>query len=230
MIPSYKISEEDKILDLIQKAPGNFFALNSPNEIILPARFYKDKRADFWKEAKTLLNSELTQNGTFIIMNGTTRKVKPIISLQKGNQSENPAPVIVMEERSDIALVKENAELKAKLHYLELQLAELQENLEDAETSLDEAPEVTPEKNPWLSLAEQLAPAAGQILGAIAAKYLQPTPTPTQAPQQYAPQYRKPTGSGYYSANAMESRNPGGNAQFDFEQVQSEGPNSSGDI
>jgi hypothetical protein len=131
-----------------------------------------------------------------------------------------------MEERSDIALVKENAELKAKLHYLELQLSELQENLEDAETSLDEAPEVTPEKNPWLSLAEQLAPAAGQILGAIAAKYLQPTPTA----QQYEPIYRKPAGSGYNSSNAMEGRNPGRDAQFDINQVQSEGFDSAGDV
>jgi hypothetical protein len=230
MIPSFKISEDEKVLELISKAPGNFFALNSPNETILPARFYKDRRPDFWKEAKALLTSELTQNGTYIIMNGTTRKVKPIISLQKGDKSDNPAPVIVMEERSDIALVKENAELKAKLHYLELQLAELQENLEDAETSLDEAPEVTPEKNPWLSLAEQLAPAAGQILGAIAAKYLQPTPTQTQTPQQYAPIYRTPTGGGYNRANAMESGNPGRDAQFNFDQVPSEGPNSSGNI
>jgi hypothetical protein len=228
MIPSFKISEDEKVLELISKAPGNFFALNSPNETILPARFYKDRRPDFWKEAKALLNSELTQNGTYIIMNGTTRKVKPIISLQKGDKSDNPAPVIVMEERSDIALVKENAELKAKLHYLELQLAELQENLEDAETTLDEAPEVTPEKNPWLSLAEQLAPAAGQILGAIAAKYLQPTPTPTA--QNYAPQYRKPTGGGHYSANAMESGNPGRDAQFDIDPVQSEGFDSTGNV
>jgi hypothetical protein len=133
-----------------------------------------------------------------------------------------------MEERSDIALVKENAELKAKLHYLELQLAELQENLEDAETTLDEAPEVTPEKNPWLSLAEQLAPAAGQILGAIAAKYLQPTPTPTA--QQYEPIYRKPAGSGYNSTNVMEGRNPGRDAQFDIDPVQSEGFNSTGNV
>jgi hypothetical protein len=228
MIPSFKISEDEKVLELISKAPGNFFALNSPNETILPARFYKDRRPDFWKEAKALLNSELTQNGTYIIMNGTTRKVKPIISLQKGDKSDNPAPVIVMEERSDIALVKENAELKAKLHYLELQLSELQENLEDAETSLDEAPEVTPEKNPWLSLAEQLAPAAGQILGAIAAKYLQPTPTST--PQNYAPQYRTPTGSGYNSANAMENRNPGRNVEFNSNPVQGQGFDSTGDV
>lgn len=228
MIPSFKISEDEKILELVSKAPGNFFALNSPNETILPARFYKDKRPEFWKEAKTLLSSDLTQNGTYIIMNGTTRKVKPIISLQKGDKSDNPAPVIVMEERSDIALVKENAELKAKLHYLELQLAELQENLEDAETSLDEAPETTPEKNPWLSLAEQLAPAAGQILGAIAAKYLQPTPTPTA--QQYAPEYRKPTGNGYNSTNAMESGNFGRNVKPDFNPLQSEGPDSSSNV
>lgn len=228
MIPSFKISEEEKILDLIEKAPGNFFALNSPNEIILPARFYKDKRPEFWKMAKTLLTSELTQNGTFIIMNGTTRKVKPIISVQKGDKADNPAPVIVMEEKSDIALVKENAELKAKLHYLELKLAELTESLEDAETSLDEAPETPPEKNPWLSLAEQLAPAAGQILGAIAAKYL--TPTPTQHNQQYEPIYRQPTGGGHYSANAMESRHPGRNAEFNPNPVPGEGFNSSGNV
>ena len=228
MIPSFKISEDDKVLELISKAPGNFFALNTPNETILPARFYKDKRPEFWNKAKTLLNSELTQNGTYIIMNGTTRKVKPIISLQKGDKSDNQAPVIVMEERSDIVLVKENAELKAKLHYLELQLAELQENLEDAETSLDEAPEVTPEKNPWLALAEQLAPAAGQLIAGIAAKYLNPQQqTP---PQNYEPQYRKPTGSGYYSTNAMEGRNFGRNAEPDFNPVQSQGFDSTGNV
>lgn len=230
MIPSFKVSEEEKILELIQKAPGNFFALNSPNETILPARFYKDKRPDFWQMAKTLLNSELTQNGTFIIMNGTTRKVKPIISVQKGDKSENPAPVIVMEEKSDIALVKENAELKAKLHYLELQLAELQENLEEAETSLEEAPETPAEKNPWLSLAEQLAPAAGQILGAIAAKYLAPQTPPTQQATNYEPIYRQPTGSRHYSSNAMESGHAGRNAEFNPDPVQSERFDSTGNV
>jgi hypothetical protein len=83
MIPSFKISEDEKVLELISKAPGNFFALNSPNETILPARFYKDRRPDFWKEAKALLNSELTQNGTYIIMNGTTRKVKQLFPFKK---------------------------------------------------------------------------------------------------------------------------------------------------
>lgn len=230
MIPSFKISEDEKILELISKAPGNFFALNSPQETIIPARFYKDQRQDFWKNAKSILASELTQNGTYIIMNGTTRKVKPLISVQKGDKSENSAPVIVMEERSDIALVKENAELKAKLHYLELQLAELQENLEEAETSLDEAPETAPEKNPWLSLAEQLAPAAGQILGAIAAKYLQPTTPATQTPQQYAPIYRQPTGGGHNRANAMESGHIRRNAEFDSNTLQSEGFDSSANV
>ena len=228
MIPSFKISEDEKIQELISKAPGNFFALHSPQETIIPARFYKDQRPEFWKNAKSILASELTQNGTYIIMNGTTRKVKPLISVQKGDKADNSAPVIVMEERSDIALVKENAELKAKLHYLELQLAELQENLEDAENTLEEAPETPAEKNPWLTLAEQLAPAAGQILGAIAAKYLQPQQPIT--PQQYEPIYRTPTGSRSNSPGTMENGNPRRNAEFDSNPVPGEGFNSSGNL
>lgn len=230
MIPNLKISDEKEILELIGKTPGNFFSLHSQSETIIPPRFYKDKRPEFWKEAKTYLESKLAGDGTYIIMSGTSRKVKPIISILKGEKSDSPAPIIVMEEKSDIALVKENAELKAKLHYLELQLAELQENLEDAETSLDEAPITTPEKNPWLSLAEQLAPAAGQILGAIAAKYLQPTTAPTQTPQQYAPIYRQPTGSGHNSTNAMESGHIRRNAEFNSNKIQSEGFNSSANV
>lgn len=229
MIPNLKISDEKEILELIGKTPGNFFSLHSQSETIIPPRFYKDKRPEFWKEAKTYLESKLAGDGTYIIMSGTSRKVKPIISVLKGEKSDSPAPIIVMEEKSDIALVKENAELKAKLHYLELQLAELQENLEDAETSLDEAPEPEAVKNPWLSLAEQLAPAAGQILGALAAKYLAPAPA-TQQNIQYEPIYRKPAGSGLDSASSMEDRNIRRNAEPNFNQVSSEGLNSSDDL
>lgn len=225
MIPNFKISEDKKILELIEKTPGNFFALNSPQEVIIPARFYKDKRAEFWKIAKTNLESELQPNGTYIIMSGTTRKVKPLISVQKGEKSENQAPVIVMEDRSDIALVKENAELKAKLQYLELQLADLQADLEETEESLEEAPKEET-KNPWLALAEQLAPAAGQILAGIAAKYMATPQTPTN----YGPQYRTPTGSRHTGANAMESGHAGRNAEFDNNPLQSQGFNSSPDV
>jgi hypothetical protein len=228
MIPNLTLNEETRISDLLNKAPGNFFALNSGEEPRIPARYYKDKRGEFWNAAKSYLNSDLAGNGIFTIMAGTTRKVKPAFTIQKGDSS-TAAPVIFMNEpKTDIALVKENAELKAKLHYLELQLADLQENLEDAETSLEEAPESDPQKNPWLALAEQLAPAAGQLIAGIAAKYLTPQqPTP---PQQYAPEYRTPTRSGYNSADAMESRNFGRNAEPNINPVQSAGFDNSSDV
>jgi len=220
MIPVFTLSEDSKILELIGKTPGNFFALAEGNNSIIPPRFYKDKRPEFWKDAKTYLTSDLAQNGNYTIMSGTSRRVKPIFSVQKGEKSNQPAPVIVMEERSDIALVKENAELKAKLHYLELQLAELQESLEDAETTLEEGPEKEPEKNPWFALAEQLAPAAGQLIAGLAAKYLTPQPTP-QNFQNNGPQYRTPTGGGFNSASPMENRNFRGDAEFNSNTVQS---------
>jgi hypothetical protein len=204
MISTFTLTDDDKIQELISKAPGNFFALQDGNKSIIPPRFYKDKRSEFWRDAKTYLSSDLAQNGIYTIMSGTSRKTAPIFNIQKGDKSNQPAPVIVMEDKSDIALVKENAELKAKLHYLELQLQELQESLEDAESTLEEGPEKETEKNPWLSLAEQLAPAAGQILAGIAAKYLQPTPGTLSAPI-YEPIYRTPTGSRPDSPGTMEN-------------------------
>lgn len=220
-LPNLSINQPDKILALINEAPGNFFSLEANNSAVLPAKFYKDNRSDFLTRLNGYLNSDLSAEGIYTINNGTTRKVRPIFYVQKGI---NNAPAVIQsvmkEEKSDIALVKENAELKAKVQYLELQLADLQEALEEAETDLSEAPEPEKKDNPWLSLAEQIAPVAGQILAAVAAKYLQPDQK-TDGTQNR---------SGNDRAGNVAVRYPRTNAQLNFNQVQGQQPDNSGDL
>lgn len=220
-LPNLTLSQAPKILALINEAPGNFFALEANGTTVLPAKYYKDNRNEFLTRANGYLNSELSSDGIYTINNGTTRKVRPIFYIQKGI---NTQPAIIQapmkEEKSDLALVKENAELKAKVQYLELQLADLQEALEEAETDLSEAPDPAEKPNPWYALAEQLAPVAGQIISVVAAKYLQPDI------QNNGTQ----NGSGNDRPRNVEMRYPRTNAQFDSNQVQSEQPNNSGNL
>ena len=131
-----------------------------------------------------------------------------------------PAPIIIQDKQSsDINLVKENAELKAKLHYLELQLAELQDQLEESEKELSEAPDPVEKPNPWLSLAEQLAPAAGQIIAALAAKII--TPNNNDQPTNRA---------GGTQSNPVEVRYPRPDAYYTSSQVPGRKPNNPGDL
>jgi hypothetical protein len=169
-------TDRSKILELINQAPGDYFSLSGSSQTPYKVRNYKGKRQDFFEKLTAHLNSELSTDGFYQVKNGTNTKVNPLFIIQKGSGSATTSPIIIQEkESSDISLVKENAELKAKLHYLELQLAELQEQLEDSEKELSEAPDPAEKPNPWLSLAEQLAPAAAQIIGALAAKIISPS-------------------------------------------------------
>jgi hypothetical protein len=175
MIPTINYTDRNKILELINQAPGNYFALKGSTGIKIRTAFYKEKRQSFFEKLMEWLGSDLAGEGYYQVMNGSSKTTEPIFMIQKGSLSGSQAPIIIQEkESSDIQLVKENAELKAKLHYLELQMAELQESLEDSEKALEEAPDPVEKPNPWLSLAEQLAPAAAQIIGALAAKLITP--------------------------------------------------------
>ena len=53
-------------------------------------------------------------------------------------------------------------------------MSQMQEDLSLSEKELEEAPDPAEKPSPWLQLAEQLAPAIGQVLGALAAKMLNP--------------------------------------------------------
>ena len=170
-LPNLPVGSDAKILQLINEAPGNFFSLEANGAAVLPAKFYKDSRPDFLQRLNTYLLSDLSADGVYTINNGTTRKVRPIFYVQKGI-SQTPATIPMKEDKSNIELVKENAELKAKLHYLQKQFDDLSADLEETEADLEEAP-VSTEKNPWHILAENLAPVAGQLLAAMCAKYLQ---------------------------------------------------------
>lgn len=212
-LPNLSLNQPDKILALINEAPGNFFSLEANGSAVLPAKFYKDNRPEFLTRLNGYLNSDLSAEGIYTINNGTTRKVRPIFYVQKGINNV-PAVIqsVMKEEKSDIALVKENAELKAKVQYLELQLADLQEALEEAETDLSEAPDPEKKENPWLTLAEQIAPLAGQILASIATKFLQPENINNG----------EQTRVGNFRQGSVEMRYPRGNVKFNPSQVPGE--------
>jgi hypothetical protein len=172
MTPIFQISEEDKIKDLLTKAPGSYFSLaDSGGTVLIPAAFYKTNRNDFWERVKMFLNSDLAITGFYSVLNGSTRKVRPLFLIQKGNPDTKPEVIMAPIEKPNIELVKENAELKAELAYLKLRMSELEEDLEE-ETDLAEQVEEEKEKKPsiWESLAEQLLPLAAPIATALITK------------------------------------------------------------
>jgi len=215
MLPTINFSDKSKILELINQAPANYFGLKSSSGMKIRTKSYKDKRQDFYNEVSNFLNSDLSQEGFYQVMNGSNKGSlqKPIFAIQKGAAGmANPQIIIQEKNSSDINLVKENAELKAKLHYLELQLAELQESLEDSEKELSEAPDPAEKPNPWFTLAEQLAPAAAQIIGALAAKIISPDNESTirsGAAQQRPVEVRYPRTDAQFNPGAVPSQRPG---------------------
>lgn len=218
MIPTINFSDRTKILELINQAPGNYLGLKGSTGMKIRTAYYKGKRQEFFSKLMEWMNSDLAGEGFYQIVNGSNKVTEPIFIIQKGASGmSNPQIIIQEKESSDISLVKENAELKAKLHYLELQLAELQEHLEDSEKELSEAPDPTEKPNPWLSLAEQLAPAAAQIIGALAAKIISPENESTIRP-------------GTAQSRPVEVRYPRTNAQFDPGSIPGQRPDHSNDL
>jgi len=217
-LPNLSLGSDSKILALINEAPGNFFSLEANGSAVLPAKFYKDNRPEFLTRLNGYLNSDLSAEGIYTINNGTTRKVRPIFYIQKGT-NQALASIPMKEDKSNLELVRENAELKARLNYLELQFNDLQEQLAETESELSEAPDPNPAPNPWASLAESIAPVAGQILAAMAAKYLTPN---TNEQSQNRP--------GTASAGTVAVRYPRRNVEPIADQVQGAEPNYSGDL
>lgn len=215
MIPTISHTDRKKITELVNQAPGNYFGLKGSSGPKINLAYYKGKRDEFIQRLTDWLNSDLAGEGIYQVQNGSNKKTEAIFLIQKGTGSMGSAPIIIQEkDNSDINLVKENAELKAKLHYLELQLAELQDQLAESEAALDEAPEPTEKVNPWLALAEQLAPAVGSIISAVAANYINNGVKPPGAVQ---PQ-------------PMAVRYPRANAQFNPGSVPGERSDRSGHI
>jgi hypothetical protein len=215
MIPTIPNNDRKKLTELVNQAPGNYFGLKASNGFKIRTAYYKGKREDFCTRLNDWLSSDLAGDGIYQVVNGSNKVTEPIFLISKGNQSGNAAPIIIQEKgNSDINLVKENAELKAKLHYLELQMAELQEQLSESEEALSEAPDPQEKPNPWFTLAEQLAPAVGSIVAAIASKYINGEPKPTGAvqPQPMAVRYIRP------------------NAQFNPGNLPGQRPDSSGNL
>jgi len=221
MIPTINHTDKAKILELINQAPGNYFGLKGSTGMKIRTAYYKAKRQDFFDKIMDWLNGDLAGDGFYQIVNGSNKQTEAIFIIQKGSgQMAAPAPIIIQDKQSsDINLVKENAELKAKLHYLELQLAELQDQLEESEKELSEAPDPVEKPNPWLSLAEQLAPAAGQIIAALAAKII--TPNNNEQPTNRA---------GRTQPNPVEVRYPRPDAYYTSSQVPGGRPDNPGDI
>lgn len=216
MIPSVNFTDRKKLIELINQAPGNYFGLRGSSGMKIRTAYYKDKRQQFFEKINDWMNSDLAGEGIYQVVNGSNKSTEPIFLIQKGNLAGGSPPIIIQEkESSDINLVKENAELKAKLHYLELQLAELQEDLEEAE-DLSDAPKPEEKPNPWHQLAEQLIPVAGSILGAIASKYLNGN--------------QQPNGAGQTQPGTMEVRYPRGYAPPHSEPIPGNGSGNSNDL
>ena len=216
-LPVIQKNEESKIQELINQAPGSFFGMVSEGVKILPPNHYKERK-DFFEKVKLHLNSELAGTGFYNIVNGSTKTTRAIFTIQKGT----PAAIKIlpeMDRSADIALVKENAELKAELAYLKIRLDELTAQVEEQEADLAEGEELKEEAkpNPWTNLAEQLIPVAGQLAAAIATKFLTPQQNGSAATQQRpmeagnarpnvttptpAVQYRRPNSSGNLQGN-----------------------------
>jgi hypothetical protein len=209
-IPVIQKADESKIQELITQAPGSFFGMISEGIKILPPNHYKDRK-EFFEKVKLHLNSELAGTGFYNIVNGSTKTTRAIFTIQKGTP-ETIKTLPAMDRSADIALIKENAELKAELAYLKLQFAQLEAQLEQNESDLAEQEEIKEEAKPnhWASLAEQLIPVAGQLAAAIATKYL-------------TPQYN---GNGQAQSGTMAPGNFGANAATTTPPIQYRYPNS----
>lgn len=212
---SVSANDKSTIGQLINEAPGNYFSLKGQSGIKLRRGCYKaPKRREFAEKLNAYLESNLAGEGVYQVLNGNSTSAEPIFLIQKGGLPLTNNPVIIQESQSsDIALVKENAELRAKLYYLEKQLSELQADLEETDKALEEAPDPIEKPNPWFKLAEELAPAAGQLIAALAAKMLNPT-IPNDESQRTRVLPKTP----------MAVRNAGPNAGFPDGTVPSERP------
>jgi hypothetical protein len=235
---SYSITDFDKISQAINGAPKtrNFFSLWKGEKAEIKDLFYKDKRQEFIDELKKFLNQETTETGIYTVKNGSSAKTAPFFTIQKGTpKPEDFKTISKMDDSPSIALVKENAELKAELAYLKIRFSELEAELAEQESDLAEQEEIKEEQKPnaWASLAESLLPLAGQMAAAIATKYFTPqtngqpgTSEGTMAPgyagpnaQSFTPpvQYRRPN----YSGNVQSNDNSGpinGNHYFEANQ------------
>jgi len=235
---TYSIAEFDKISQAINGAPKtrNFFSLWKGEKPEIKDLFYKDKRQEFTDELKKFFSQETTQSGIYTVKNGSSAKTTPFFTIQKGTpKPEDFKTISKMDDSPSIALVKENAELKAELAYLKLKLSELEAQLQEQESELAEQEEIQVEQkpNPWANLAEQLIPVAGQLAAAIATKFLTPqtngqsgTSQRPMAPgypgpnaESFTPpiQYRRPNYSGVMEGN-NNSRPLDGNNYFETNQ------------
>ena len=216
---TYSMSEFDKISQAIIGAPKtrNFFSLWKGEKPELKNLFYKDKRQEFIDELKKFLSQETTETGIYTVKNGSSAKTTPFFTIQKGNPKlEDFKTLPKMDESPSIALVKENAELKAELAYLKLRFSELEAQLQEQESDLAEQEEIKDEQkpNPWANLAEQLIPVAGQLAAAIATKFL--TPQTNGQPRTS----ERPVAPGY----------PGPNVESTTSTIQYRRPNYSGPV
>jgi len=213
-IPVIQKADESKIQELINQAPGSFFGMISEGIKILPPNHYKERK-EFFEKVKLHLNSELAGTGFYNIVNGSTKTTRAIFTIQKGNP-ETIKTLPAMDRSADIALVKENAELKAELAYLKIRMDELTMQLEEQDADLAENEDLKEEAkpNPWANLAEQLIPVAGQLAAAIAAKFLTTSTNGTGSTQQ----------------GTVETRNPGANAATVTPTVQYRYPNSASNL
>jgi hypothetical protein len=219
---TYLISdfEEIKAAILAQPSKSNLFYFAIGDKVLIPKTYYKnkEKRLELAEEIKKYLNAENSAPGFYTLYNGTnTKNPTPFITIQKGNpKPEDIKRMPKMDDSPSIALVKENAELKAELAYLKLRFSELENQIADQENDLAEQEEIKEESkpNPWASLAEQLIPVAGQLAAAIATKYL-------------TPQYNGYSGS---SEKTVATGNFGPNVTTATQNVQYRRPNNSGNL
>jgi len=219
---TYLISdfEEIKAAILAQPSKSNLFYFAIGDKVLIPKTYYKnkEKRLELAEEIKKYLNAENSAPGFYTLYNGTnTKNPTPFITIQKGNpKPEDIKTMPKMDDSPSIALVKENAELKAELAYLKIRFSELENQIADQENDLAEQEEIKEElkPNPWASLAEQLIPIAGQLAAAIATKYL-------------TPQYNGYTGT---SQEAMATGHTRTNVESVTPPIQYRRPNYSGNL
>lgn len=187
---TYKIADIQRLLT--EAAPRFVCLEDSQGNRLIP--FNTKDSPPFKEQLKRVcerLKAEVLTDGTYYVVFGeSTLKGAPLTRLPfiKGNPSKEPAPVVMVGENNKtmsqseaIALIKENAELKADNEVLRMQDKNNKETIKILEDEIAELENAEPERPGFFGMSEGMEAKVSDLLGALAQKFLSPAPPATPA-------------------------------------------------